>query len=64
MNILAAFAKIVAFPGRFVTARFPDLDAEHSRLVNHMVNYVFWLTPTVGVIIWLVIRYSIANARI
>ncbi len=64
MAIWSAFIAILTFPGKCAASRFPDLDAEHSRLLDHMVNYIFWLTPTVGIIIWLVIRHAIARAGV
>jgi len=61
MTIWAAIMAALLFPGKFVVSRLPKMDDESSRLMFHMVNYIFWLTPTIGVLIWLVIRHSLAN---
>lgn len=32
-----------------------------TRLTVHMTNYIFWLTPSIGIAVWLVIRHAIAS---
>jgi len=61
MAVWSAFLAILLFPGKFLVARLPKMDDDPTRLAFNMINYIFWLTPTVGVLIWLVIRHALAQ---
>jgi len=56
MSIWLRFLAILTFPGDFLISRLPKMDAEMTRLTAHMTNYIFWLTPSLGILVWLVIR--------
>ena len=61
MSLWSRFVKILTFPGDYLVSRLPKMEAEMSRLTCHMTNYIFWLTPSIGIVIWLVIRHAIAS---
>ena len=56
MTIWLRFVAILTFPGNSIVSRLPKMEAEMSRLAAHMANYIFWLTPIIGITIWVVIR--------
>ena len=56
MTIWLRFVVILTSPGNFIVSRLPKMDTEMSRLIAHMANYIFWLTPIIGITIWLIIR--------
>jgi hypothetical protein len=56
MSIWSRFMAILTFPGDFLVSRLPKMDAETTRLTTHMTNYIFCLTPSLGILLWLVIR--------
>jgi len=62
MAIWPRLLKAITFPGQFLVSRLPKMDDGPTRLAAHMINYIFWLTPTVGITIWLVIRHAIASS--
>jgi len=63
MIVWSLIVRILSAPGTWAVSLFPDLDDAHRRLLSHMVNYVFWLTPTVGLLIWLVIQHTLATLQ-
>jgi len=61
MSIWSHLLAALTFPGHFLVSRLPKMDDEMTRLTAHMTNYIFWLTPSIGIAIWLVIRHALAG---
>lgn len=61
VSIWPRLLAVLTFPGDFLISRLPKMDDEMTRLTVHMTNYIFWLTPSIGIAVWLVIRHAIAS---
>ncbi len=57
------FITVLTFPGRVLIRFLPGLDAQHKRLLAHMANYLFWLTPSIGFATWYAIQRAMSLAQ-
>ncbi len=62
MALWSMILHIFTFPGRIAAKFAPNLDGEHRRLLEHMANYIFWLTPTLGLVTWYAIHRAMTLA--